>query len=294
MRLRRDLAVSDRDRNPLLRGAGPGCRDDWAGLAEVIPDWPVAPGVRGFVTGRRGGVSVGPWGLDDGQAGGLNLGARCGDEPGAVEANRQRLARCLPTPPVWLDQVHGTAVHRPAGPRQGVMADAGEPVADAAVTDQPGTVLAVLTADCLPVLLADSRGRAVGVAHAGWRGLAAGVLENTVDALRQLLPANAQLFAWLGPAISQSAFEVGDEVREALSGPDESNRSAFIAGRRPGKWQADLFSIARRRLGAAGVHRVDGGDLCTWAERDRFWSYRRCATSGRIASLIWIEPATGS
>ena len=272
--------------------AANSARDDWTDLAEVIPDWPGAPIVRGFVTGRRGGVSVGPRGLGDGQAGGLNLGARCGDAPEAVRANRARLERCLPMPPVWLNQVHGAAVHRVKSSTRGMMVD--DPVADAAVTDQPGTVLAVLTADCLPVFLADSRGRAVGIAHAGWRGLAAGVLERTVESLRQLLPADARLLAWLGPAIGQSAFEVGDEVREALCGPDGSSRPAFLAGKRPGKWQADLFAIARSRLAAAGVERVDGGGLCTWTETGRFWSHRRCTASGRMASLIWIEALPGS
>jgi YfiH family protein len=161
-------------------------------------------------------------------------------------------------------------------------------VADAVVTDRPGLVLSVLTADCLPVMFADDRGRAVGVAHAGWRGLSAGVLERTVEAMRALLPAGAVLQAWMGPAIGPSAFEVGDEVLEAFVSQDPGAREAFAPGVRPGKWQADLYRLARRRLRAAGVARIDGGGFCTFTDSGRFWSYRRRAESGRMASLIWI------
>ncbi len=271
------------------RGVDPA---PWRGLAEVIPQWSAPPGIRAFVTGRRGGVSEGPWGLDGGRPGGLNLGARCGDAPQAVVRNRDRLTSCLPAAPVWLRQVHGTDVHRAFGP-VGAQPE-GEPVADASVTDRPGTVLAVLTADCLPVFLTDAEGRAVGVAHAGWRGLAAGVLEQTVAALRALLPGNPSLLAWLGPAIGPAAFEVGDEVREAFCASDASMGPAFTPGRRPGKWQADLYAIARGRLAATGVGRIDGGGFCTWSETGRFWSYRRAAASGRIASVIWIDPRPGA
>lgn len=255
---------------------------DWRSLAALVPDWPAPPGVLGFVTGRAGGVSRGPWGLEGDRPGGLNLGARCGDDPEAVRENRRRLAAALPSEPVWLRQVHGAAVHV-------AREQAGEePMADAAVTDRPGQVLSVLTADCLPVMFADDRGRAVGVAHAGWRGLSGGVLERTVEAMRALLPAGAALQAWLGPAIGQPAFEVGDDVLDAFIAQDPLAAQAFAPGVRPGKWQADLFLLARRRLAAAGVARIDGGGFCTFADSGRFWSYRRRADSGRMASLIWI------
>lgn len=254
----------------------------WRDLAALVPDWPAPPGVLGFVTGRAGGVSRGPWGLDGDRPGGLNLGARCGDDPEAVRENRRRLAAALPSEPVWLRQVHGVAVHVARGPLED------EPVADAVVTDRPGLVLSVLTADCLPVMFADDRGRAVGVAHAGWRGLSADVLERTVEAMRALLPSGAVLQAWMGPAIGQSAFEVGDEVLEAFVSPDSGAREGFAPGVRPGKWQADLYLLARRRLAAVGVARIDGGGFCTFTDSGRFWSYRRRADSGRMASLIWI------
>ena len=252
-------------------------------LAAVVPDWPAPPGVSGFVTGRAGGVSRGAWGLDGDRPGGFNLGARCGDDPEAVRENRSRLAAALPAEPVWLRQVHGVAVHVACGPAED------EPVADAAVTDRRGLVLSVLTADCLAVMFTDDRGRAVGVAHAGWRGLSAGVLERTAQAMRALLPPDAKLQAWMGPAIGQDAFEVGDEVREAFCAQDPQAAVAFAPGARPGKWQADLYILARRRLSAAGVARVDGGGFCTFADSGRFWSYRRRADSGRMASLVWIE-----
>lgn len=267
------------------RGAGDPAQPvaDWRGLAALVPDWSAPPGVRGFVTGRAGGVSRGPWGLDGDRPGGLNLGARCGDDPDAVRENRSRLAAALRSEPVWLRQVHGVAVHLAREP----VSD--EPVADAAVTDRPGLVLSVLTADCLPVMFADDRGRAVGVAHAGWRGLSAGVLERTAEAMRALLPPGATLQAWMGPAIGQSAFEVGEEVLDAFCAQDPQAAEAFAPGARPGKWQADLYLLARRRLSAAGVARVDGGGFCTFTDSGRFWSYRRRTDSGRMASLIWIE-----
>lgn len=256
----------------------------WQAFAVVQPDWPVSARVRGFVSGRAGGVSAGAWGLDGDLPGGLNLGAHCGDRPEAVAENRRRLAATLPSAPLWLQQVHGVAVHRAAA-----SAAASEPVADAAVTDRPGVVLAVLTADCLPVFVADAQGRAVGVAHAGWRGLAGGVVENTVVSLRALLPADAVIHAWLGPAISQTAFEVGDEVRAAFLARNGAAATAFRPGVRPGKWQADLYALARIALSALGVAEVGGGGLCTFADTRRFWSYRRHAVGGRMASLLWIE-----
>jgi YfiH family protein len=269
--------------------------------APTLPTWHPLSGVfaatvRAGHTGRIGGDSVGSWSSLDG--GGLNLGARCGDDPAAVQANRARLRHWLPAPPVWLDQVHGIAVHRvgrmasgQAGERP--MADpvaSTEPQADAAVTDQAGVPLAILTADCLPVLIANREGTVVGAAHAGWRGLCAGVIEQTLQAARALAPAAADWVAWLGPAIGPAAFEVGDEVREAFLARDARAAACFLAGARPGKWQADLVALARQRLAAAGVDRVAGGGECTVADPRRFYSFRRDRVTGRQGSFIWIDP----
>ena len=269
----------------------------WSAIAELTPDWEAPAQVKAFVTGRRGGVSRGSWGLSGGQAGGLNLGARRGDEPLDVAENRARLNACLPSPPVWLDQVHGATVHvvdaarADALRRRGVPgAEPLEPEADAAVTGQAGVVLAVLSADCLPVLLTDARGHAVAVAHAGWRGLALGVLERTVEALRRCAGSDAQVLAWFGPAIGPASFEVGDEVRHAFCDDDPDCAGAFVPGAREGKWFADLYELARIRLGRAGVRRIWGGGCCTLAEDQRFFSYRRDHRSGRMASLIWLDP----
>jgi YfiH family protein len=283
---REDAKIAARACEP-LRGQASRA---WRSLAALEPDWPVATPVLGFVTGRSGGVSTGSWGLDGDLPGGLNLGARCGDDPAAVVENRRRLAAQLPDTPIWLQQVHGVAVHhaRRHGRSTSDSIDH-EPVADAAVTDEPGVVLAVLTADCLPVILADLHGRAIGVVHAGWRGLAGGVLENTIAALRGLLPDEAELCAWLGPAIGPDAFEVGDEVRQAFVRNDSGAALGFRPGVRPGKWQADLYALARRRLAIAGVGWVGGGGLCTFADASRFWSYRRRSAGGRMATLVWID-----
>lgn len=247
------------------------------------PDW-TAPGrVHGFVTLRRGGVSSGPWGLQGGEAGGWNLGAHCGDAPHDVARNRAVLRDLLPAEPVWLDQVHGTEVFD---------ADASAPcavppVADAAVTVCRGRVLAVMTADCLPVLLTNRSGAAVGIAHAGWRGLCAGVLESTVAALASRT-ADHDWIAWLGPAIGPRRFEVGEEVREAFVAHDPLAADGFTATGRPGKWLGDLPALARRRLADAGVASVFGGHLCTVEDPGRFYSFRRDRQTGRMASLIWL------
>ena len=240
----------------------------------LVPDWPAPAGVRAAVTTRRGGVSEPPHGS-------LNLGARTADDPEAVAENRRRLRRALglPEEPRWMAQVHGTAVVR----AEAVERDATE--ADAAVTGERGIVCAVLTADCLPVLLCDDRGQAVAAAHAGWRGLAAGVLERTVAAM-PVSP--ARLLAWLGPAIGPEAFEVGTEVREAFLAAAPGATVAF----RPspaGRWPADLPRLARRRLTACGVERIHGVGLCTCTDAARFHSHRRDGPSGRMASLIWRE-----
>lgn len=247
------------------------------------PDWTPHPRVRSLTTLRAGGVSAGPFGLADGTAGGLNLGEHVGDDPAAVRENRERLQRLLPGPVRWLSQVHGVSVHDADGP-----APAAAPQADAAVATTPGTVLAVMTADCLPILLADARGRGVAVAHAGWRGLAAGVAEAAVDALRARVGDDAPVQAWLGPAIGPTAFEVGDEVHDAFVGLDAGAAAAFVPGPAPGKWWADLASLARARLAARGVHDVAGGTLCTVSDASSFYSHRRDRRSGRFASLLWI------
>lgn len=245
-------------------------------LALIRPDWPAPATVRAVATTRAGGVSTGPWA-------GLNLGDHVDDDPAAVAENRARLraAVALPAAPHWLRQVHGIEVaipgrHEPA-------------TADAAVTRETGRVLAILTADCLPVLLTSRDGSVVAAAHAGWRGLAAGVLEATL-AVMDCAPAD--VLAWLGPAIGPAAFEVGEDVRAASLDSDPGAGAAFVANAR-GRWQADLPALARRRLGAAGVTAVYGGDLCTHADAARFYSHRRDGRTGRMASLIWIESRAG-
>lgn len=243
-----------------------------AGLPQFIrPGWSVSPRVRALATTREGGASRAPYDS-------FNLGDHVGDDPTSVAQNRALLARHLPVRPLWLAQVHGTTVVESAS-AQGV------PTADAAVAHEPGAVLAVLTADCLPVLLAARDASAIGIAHAGWRGLAAGVIEATVAQMRA---APSEVVAWLGPAIGPDAFEVGEEVRRAFVDGDPGAATAFSSGR-PGKWQADLYALARRRLAAAGVAEVRGGGYCTFTDRERFFSFRRDGRTGRMASLLWLE-----
>jgi YfiH family protein len=244
------------------------------------PDWPadVARHVRVVSTLRGGGRSCGPYAS-------LNLARHVGDDRDAVAANRALLreAAALPAEPLWLDQVHGLTVVEHRGP-----ADAPDttPRADAVVIFEPGRVGAVMTADCLPVVLADRDGLCVGVAHAGWRGLVQGVLEATVEALR-IDP--GRLVAWLGPAISQPAFEVGAEVREAFLDRDPAFAAAFVPNP-AGRWQADLYALARRTLATAGVGRVFGGGRCTAGEPADFFSFRRdVARTGRMATLAWLD-----
>ena len=242
-------------------------------LAGYKADWPAPATVRTWQTTRSGGVSGGSW-----QS--LNLGAHVGDRPEAVARNRQLLAQelRLPTGPRWLDQVHGTRILHP---------DRGETgSADGAVTMTPGVVLAILTADCLPVMLATRDGRRIGVAHAGWRGLAAGVLAAAVAAFE--CPPSS-LLAWLGPAIGQSAFEVGPEVRAAFMARDEAAAECFSPNPR-GRWQADLGGLARRQLQRSGVAAIHGRPQCTFSDPARYFSHRREAPCGRMATLIWMEP----
>jgi len=236
------------------------------------PDWEAPAAVGAAATTRSGGVSEGSFAS-------LNLGDHVGDDPAAVAENRRRLTEALDLPgePAWLAQVHGTRVvaARPGGTSA---------EADAAVTREPGVVCAVLTADCLPVLLASRRGDEVAAVHAGWRGLANGVV---AAALQAMETAPAELLAWLGPAIAQPAFEVGSEVRERFVERDVVN-AAFFAPNDRGRWQADLAGLARRELEAAGVT-VSGGGFCTHDETERFFSYRRDGDCGRQATLVWIR-----
>ncbi|MBI2383590.1 MAG: peptidoglycan editing factor PgeF [Gammaproteobacteria bacterium] len=244
-----------------------------SGLASIVPDWLAPPRVRAAVTTRRGGVSQGPYGS-------FNLAQHVGDDPDAVAENRRRLrdALKLPGEPKWLNQVHGTrVVQAPC---------AGTPAADAAFTDDAGTVCAIMTADCLPVLLCDERGIVVGAAHAGWRGLAGGVLEATVAGMAV---GPRRLLAWLGPAIGPYAFEVGEDVRQAFLASDPGAGACFETAPAAGKLFCDLYGLARRRLHAAGVERVYGGGRCTYSEPQSFFSYRRDRECGRMASLIWLE-----
>ncbi len=236
-------------------------------------------GVRYGCTTRAGGVSHEPWGA-------LNLATHVGDDPVAVAENRLRLLRELPAQPYWLNQVHGCRV---VAVSDSVIPEL-PPDADAAVTALPGVVLAIMTADCLPIVIADTEGRAVGVAHAGWRGLASGVLEATVSALRSLLPDSDSYRAWVGPCISQKHFEVGEEVREAFVTPDATTAPYFAPGRLPQKWQADLSAIARHRLVKVGVQSVEISGLCTYKCDKLFHSYRRDPVCGRMATVAWLPP----
>jgi len=250
-----------------------------AGLDWIVPDWPVPLSVHALMTTRHGGVSRGPLAT-------MNLGAHAGDTDDALAENRRRLRSILPAEPRWLSQVHGTAVAV-----QGAQRDPVPEAADAAITRERGVVCAVLVADCLPVLLADRHGTAVGVAHAGWRGLAAGVLERTVAAFDDIGVRAGDLVAWLGPAIGPAAFEVGAEVRAAFLAHDRRAEAHFASGA-PEKWHADLHGLARQRLAECGVSAVGGGGFCTKADDARFYSWRRDRACGRMAALIWLAPDT--
>jgi len=238
---------------------------DW-----IVPDWPAAPRVRSLATTRAGGVSRGAFAS-------LNLSARVGDDPDCVARNRAILGACLPADPAWMKQVHGTAVIDPelATP---------ETEADAAVTRRPGRVCAVTTADCLPVFLSERAGRVAGIAHAGWRGLAGGVLENAV---RTMGAPPEDLIAYIGPGIGARRYEVGEDVRKAFADGDPGAAASFTPAR-DGKYFADLYALARGRLAAVGVAEIYGGGFCT-ASDDRFFSFRRDRITGRMANLIWLE-----
>ncbi|MFP8965817.1 peptidoglycan editing factor PgeF [Pokkaliibacter sp. CJK22405] len=239
-------------------------------MSYVFPDWPAPINVRSVCTTRLGGVSQAPFDS-------FNLGDHVGDDPRAVFANRAQLCDelQLPSEPFWLEQVHGTQVLAPGQVRCG----------DASISCEAGEVLSIMTADCLPVLLCDQAGTVVAGAHAGWRGLCEGVLENTVSAM-ECDP--AEIMVWLGPAIGPNAFEVGDEVREAFVAHAPIAGLAFTLGREAGKWMADIYLLARQRLEAMGITAIYGGEYCTHTQEDLFYSYRRDKTTGRMASLIWM------
>lgn len=236
----------------------------------LTPDWPAPENVRACVTTRAGGVSAEPF--DN-----FNLGDHVGDDPAVVAENRRRLTAGLACRPAWLNQVHGVEVAR-ADPSRVVEADA-------SWSSTPGVACTVMTADCLPVLFCDRAGTRVAAAHAGWRGLADGVLEATVEAL-DVDP--GELLVWLGPAIGPQAFEVGPEVREAFVAQHPQAADAFVASQRPGRFMADIYRLARIRLAAKGVDAVYGGGLCTVTDSERFYSYRRSPRTGRLASLVWL------
>ena len=238
----------------------------------IVPDWPAPARVRALVTTRAGGISSGPYAS-------LNLGFHTDDDPANAAQNRARLQQHLPQPPKWLAQVHGAAV---------VDADAltHVPEADASVAREPGTVCAILVADCVPILLADRAGTCVGAAHAGWRGLAAGVIANTVA---RMAAAPADLIAYIGPGIGPTAFEVGDDVLSAFCASNPELERAF-APLRPGKWLCDLPRLAREALNRAGIIAIWGGKLCTYSDPARFYSYRRDRITGRMAALVWLTP----
>jgi YfiH family protein len=238
--------------------------------AWIEPDWPAPAGIRAASTLRTGGTSLGPYAS-------LNLGAHVGDDPDRVAENRRLLAAALhlPSEPVWLNQVHGRRAIRAEAP--------GDRTADAACTREPGVVCAVMTADCLPVLLCSLDGETVAAVHAGWKGLAGGVVETAVAALD-----TRDLLAWLGPAIGPEAFEVGGEVREAFLRKGDEFAHGFRATS-GGKWLADIYRLGRLTLNRLGITEVYGGGRCTFGQADDFFSYRRDRITGRMATLIWRE-----
>lgn len=242
---------------------------DW-----IKPEWPAPANVQAFITTRNGGVSSAP-------RASLNLGYKAGDDPAAVAQNRAIVEAVMPQTPRWLAQVHGHRV---------VDADtvSGIAEADASVAQRPGTVCTIMIADCLPVLFCNRSGTHVAAAHAGWRGLAGGVLANTVTALENAGDKPEDLLAYIGPGIGPTAFEVGADVYEAFTANDTYATAAFKP-HTPGKWLADLCTLARRALARAGVTQVYGDGLCTYNDPQRFFSYRRDKLTGRMAAFIWRQ-----
>lgn len=242
----------------------------------IIPDWPAPANVGAVSTTRNGGFSAAPYGDGKG-GGGLNLGVHVGDDPSLVARNRALLRASLPAEPAWLNQVHGARVVD-AREVAGTAVDA-----DACVASERGVVCVIQTADCLPVLFCDSKGGVVGAAHAGWRGLAGGVLQATAARMRDA--GAGEIMAWLGPAIGPQEFEVGQDVVDAFPGKGAAFRD--IPGK-PGKYLADIYLLARAALGEAGIGKISGGGFCTVSDQERFYSYRRERVTGRMASLVWL------
>jgi YfiH family protein len=263
--IRPDAAAPNRNGSTRERAV----RFDW-----IVPEWPAPANVKAFVTTRSGGVS-------DGAFSSLNLGLSSGDEPDAVRANRRIVGSVLPASPRWLRQVHGTRV---------VHADDSidTPEADASIALRRGTVCAILVADCLPVLLTDRAGTLVAAAHAGWRGLAGGVLDATLAQMARAGAPAHNVLAYIGPGIGPNAFEVGDDVRDAFMRRDAGAARAFTPYAN-GKWLADLPLLARDALACAGVREVFGGSQCTYSDPARFFSYRRDGATGRMGACIWLD-----
>lgn len=249
---------------------------------QIVPEWAAAARVGACMSTRRGGVSLAPWDS-------LNLGDSVGDQPDAVHENRRRFAADMGAQPVWLRQVHGASVVRLSSAHVG----AAPPLADAAWTDEPGLACTIQVADCMPVLFAAPGGRAVAAAHAGWRGLAGGVLEASLQALcTGAACTSAQVVAWLGPCIGPRCFEVGEDVLQAFGSTARQPDPAYFTARSTAagtRWLADLPGLVRQRLQAAGVRRVGGGEWCTVEDRSRFFSYRRDRLTGRLAAAVWIR-----
>ena len=237
----------------------------------IYPDWSVPENVKAFTTTRNGGISSGQWS-------GLNLGGHCGDDPDHVKQNRQSLLTILPSEPHWLKQVHGTSVANRTKSRTI------EVNADAITSHKAGQVCAVLTADCLPILFCNHAGTRVAAAHAGWRGLSAGILEATISAMN-CHP--SELIAWMGPAIGPGAFEVGRDVFEIFENLNVENSIAFTP--HDDRWLADLYELARLALARAGIEQVSGGQFCTYSSPEQFFSYRRDGITGRMATVIWLD-----
>jgi YfiH family protein len=253
-----------------------------SGLNCIDPFWAAPKSIKALCTTRLGGVSKAPFNQ-------FNLGLNAGDDPAAVISNRAILRSALPNEPLWLKQVHGTKVSTPITRK---LSRSSPFEADASVTNVPNEVLVILTADCMPVLFTSRAGDVVGAAHAGWRGLSGGVLENTIQQMCALsLGLTPQdILAWMGPAIGPTAFEVGEDVLEAYAGhqpPILSHAFTPIVGR-PGKYFANLYLLAQDRLNTLGVGQIDGGRFCTFTDQENFFSYRRDGITGRFGSLIWI------
>ena len=241
---------------------------DW-----LTPDWPAPQNIKAITTTRTGGVSQAPFDS-------MNLGDHVGDDPNAVRQNRQILADTLglSKSPIWLNQIHSDLVSNLDDPQPLIDADA-------ATTTTKGQACVVMTADCLPVLFCNKAGTVVAASHAGWRGLHASILEKTVAAMNS--PAE-EIIAWLGPAIGSTAFEVGGEVRQAFMDVQKQAEQAFTA-KDNGKWLADIYLLAKQRLNAIGVKQIYGGGECTYSNKQRYYSYRKAAKTGRMASLVWME-----